>query len=159
MFSIFIAIVTFLVVFFGQLYLVRIFRMLHIHTFISFVIHIIGFTIVVFLVLPINELLYTSILIYILLTILLATFSFVPLLGVHSPTSIILIMLQKKQATLAQLQSAVDEKHLILRRIEDLINVGLVQKRKDTYIVSPLGLFIAWLILTLSRLMGLKDQS
>lgn len=156
MFSIFITIVTFLTVFFGQLYLVRIFRILHIHTFISFVIHIIGLTIVVFLVLPLNELPYISIFIYILLTILLVTFSFVPLLGVRSPASVIITTLQKRQATISQLQDLFDEKQMILKRVEDLINVGLVKKREGRYIISPLGLFLARLISSLSSLMGLK---
>jgi len=150
MFSIFIVIVTFLIVFIVQLYLVRIFRTLHIHTLVSFAIHIIGFIIVVFLVFPFNELPYTSILIYILLTILLVTFSFVPLLNVRSPTSVIITMLQKRHSTISQLQMAFDEKQMILKRIEDLVNVGLVKKRSSRYIISSLGLFLSRFISRLS---------
>ena len=150
MFSIFIAIVTFLTAFLVQLYLVRIFRILHIHTFISFAIHIIGFFIVVQIALSLNELPYTSILIYILLTILLVTFSFVPLLGQQSPTSVIITGLQKRQSTISQLQMAFDEKQMILTRVEDLVNVGLVKKRSSRYIISPLGLILNRFISRLS---------
>ena len=156
MFSIFIAIVTFLTVFIVQFLLVRIFRILHIHTFVSFAIYIIGLTIVVFLVLPQNGLPYTSILVYILLTILLLTFSFVPMLGVQSPTSVIIRTLQKRQSTISQLKAAFDEKQMIMKRVEDLVNVGLVKKRGGRYVISALGLFLARLISSLSSLMGLK---
>lgn len=156
MISIFITFVIFLIAFITQLLLVRIFRRLNIHTFVSFAIHIIGFTIVVFLVLPLNELPYTAILAYILLTVLLVTFSFVPLLGGRSPTSVIITALQKRKATISQLLMAFDEKEMILNRVEDLINVGIVKKRGGRYIISRLGLFISWFISTVSSLIGLK---
>ena len=116
-----------------QLIIVRILGRMNIQVFVSFSIYVIGLFLLIFInfnILPL-EFPYTSILVYILLTSLLITFSFVPLLRLQSPSSVIMTMLQKeKKITFKQLQNGFDEKKLILDRINDLCKIGLVKNEK-----------------------------
>lgn len=153
--SILITVVIFLITFFVQLLLVRIFRKLHVQVFTTFILYAFGLPFL-YQVIHLRELPYSSILVYILLTLLLTTVSFVPLLGQHSPSSVIITMLQKKRLSYTQLQSAFDEKFMILRRLEDLVHTGLAYQRGKKYVISPLGSFIDRLLSIVSVLTGLK---
>lgn len=159
MFSIFVTVAIFLIAFLFQLLIVRVVRIMHIHPFTSFAIHVIGLITVVQWVMPWRELPYTSILVYLLLTILLVTSSFVPLLGLRSPSSVIMTMLEKeKKVTLAQLLGVLNEKQLILRRLDDLVDVGLVERYGNTYVISQKGLFVSKMITVCTVFMGLTTQ-
>lgn len=156
--SIIITVLIFFFVFFVQLVIVRILRHLHVHTFFSFLLYIAGLIIVVLFVFP-GGLPYTSILVYILLTSLLLTVSPVPLLGHYSPSSVIIKMLEKeKKMTRKQLYQTFDGKQLILARLDDLVDVGLVRRRADTYIILQKGLLISQLITVCSAFMGLGKR-
>src|SRR3989344_3727643 len=136
MFSIFIAVLIFFFTFVLQLVTVRILRRLHIHSFFSFLIYIVGLIFVI-LFLFWGDFFYTSVLIYILLALLLMTNS-LPLLGLYSPSSVIVTILSKeKKATVTQLRQAFDEKELIFRRLDDLVDIGLVQRLGSKYTISP----------------------
>lgn len=153
--SILTSVAIFLVTFLIQLLLVRLFRKLHVHVFTTFILYAFGF-LFLYRVIHLRELPYASLLVYILLTLLLITVSFVPLLGQRSPSSIIITMLQKKRLSYAKLQSAFDEEYMILRRLEDLVHTGLVYKHEQRYVISPLGSFFDKFLSTIGRLMGLK---
>ena len=156
MFSIYIALVIFFFSFIIQIFIVRVFRYVHIHTFFSFLVYLIGLIVVIVFSFS-GELPYTSILIYILLTLLLMTISPIPLLGVRSPSFLIIMILdKKKKLTQTQLNQRFNEKEMILARLEDLVDVGLVRRRADTYIILQKGLLISHLITACSAFMGLR---
>lgn len=159
MFSILITVLIFFFAFAMQLAIVRILRNLHIHTFFSFSIYIVGLIVFILFGFP-GDFSYTSILIYILLTLLLMTSSPVPLLGLNSPSSIIVTILEKeKKVTTTQLYRAFDERQLILARLNDLVDVGLVRRRAaGTYIILQKGLLISQFIAVCRVLMGLKNN-
>ncbi len=156
MISILFTMMVFLVTFYFQVIILRVFRKFHIHPFVSFILYGIGLLITVLLALFFKELPLTSILIYILLTTLLITFSFVPLLDLQSPSSIIMTMLEKKQQSFSKLQNAFDDRQFILIRLEDLVAMGLVQKREQKYSISPMGMISARIISIFSLLVGIK---
>lgn len=154
MFSIFISVMIFFFTFVLQLIIVRILRLMNIHVFFSFFIYLVGL-IMTILFLSQEEFLYTSTLTYILLTLLLMTASPIPLLGGRSPAYLIVTMLDKeKKVTIKQLFQAFDEKQLILARLHDLVDVGLVRRQGNTYIILQKGMLISQFITVCSALMG-----
>lgn len=157
--SILITLTIFFLMFIFQLVILRILRFFNIHVFSSFLVYIIGFVILLYKHDFIADFYYSSLLIYILFTLLLITFSFVPLLGLKSPSSVIMTIVQTNgEVTLTQLQKAFDERQLILDRLNDLYDIGLVKKRKNRYIISSQGLFISKIIEIFRVAMGIKNQ-
>lgn len=158
MFSILLTLFIFFFVFLIQLVVVRVFHYLHIHTFFSFFIHAPGLIIVVALVFA-GNIPYTAILIYILLTLLLMTSSLLPLLGGNSPASVIVTTIEKeKKMTVKQLYKVFDEKDLILVRLDDLVDVGFVNRRGGVYVITQKGILISQLIGVCRRLIGLGGK-
>lgn len=159
--SIFLTLIIFFTSFFFQLIALRVIHRTHIHVFASFSIYILGFIIVVVSAVQSmgTELPYTSILVYILLTMLLITFSFVPLLGLRTPSSLIMEKVQtERNVTFPQLEKMFDERKLILIRLNDLVDIGLVKKQRNRYVISYKGLWLARLVSGWSRIMGWKMQ-
>lgn len=156
--SILISIIVFLIVCIIQLCVLRVFRTFQVHPFVSFITHGVGFLVVLVFVIQQSELPLATLLVYILLTFLQITFSFVPLLGQRSPSSIIMSQLQMKPQTESEMASGFDEKQMIYKRVEDLVKVGLLYKKGDTYIISPIGSYVARLISTVCVLMGLSTR-
>ncbi|MBI2034169.1 MAG: hypothetical protein HYT11_00355 [Candidatus Levybacteria bacterium] len=156
MFSIFIALLIFFFTFVLQLVIVRILRLMNIHVFFSFFIYLVGLVMTI-LSLSQEEFLYTSTLIYILLTLLLMTASPIPLLGGSSTAYLIVWMLEKeKKMSKIQMYRSFDEKKLILTRLDDLVDVGLVRRRGNTYAILRKGLLISQLIAVCGLIMGLR---
>lgn len=154
MFSILSTLIVFFVTFLFQVLLVRIFRRRHIHPFMSFAVYGIGLCVEVQLALFLKEIPYITILLYILLTILLITFNFVPLLGTQSPSSVIVSMLEVRHRSLTQLHNAFDEREFIYRRLEDLVAMGFVRKKRQKYSISRTGIVVSSIVSFFSFLIG-----